>query len=307
MRSPFLTRRAFLQTSTLAGLGSLFTGCLTGAPTGLRFGLIADAQYADKPEAGTRFYRQSCDKLAACVEAFNAQDLDFVMHLGDFIDGRFASFADVLPIYRRLHAPGYFVLGNHDFAVADTEKAQVPETLGMAARYYDFTVKGWRFVALDGNDIGLLATVKGSPERAQAEEMLAELKARKVPCAVPYNGALSAEQLAWLDRTLADADAKGQPAVVFCHFPVFPVSALNLWNSAEVIALLEKHDSVVAYINGHDHAGAYGEKAGIPYLTVNGMIETADTTAYGVVSQGGPQSAAVTGTGRLPSRSLSRG
>ncbi len=306
MSRPAVTRRAFLQTSALAGVGTLFAGRLAGAEADLRFGLVADVQYGDKPEAGTRFYRNSLAKLAACVEAFNAQDLDFVMHLGDFIDGNFASYADILPVYQRLRAPGYFVLGNHDFAVADAAKAKVPETLGMKARYYDFTVKGWRFLALDGNDVGLLATVKGSPERAAAEKILADLKARKVSCAQPYNGALSAQQLAWLDATLTDADSKNQPAVVLCHFPVYPASALALWNSAEVIAVLEKHPSVVAYINGHDHAGKYAVKEGIPYLTVNGMVETADTTAYGIGSQGGPRDFDVTGTGRLASRPLAR-
>lgn len=306
MNRPTVTRRAFLQTSALAGFGTLFAGRLAGADADLRFGLVADVQYCDKPEAGTRFYRQSRDKLAACVEAFNAQELDFVMHLGDLIDRSFASYADVLPIYQRLQAPGYFVLGNHDFAVTDAEKAKVPETLGMKARYYDFTVKGWRFVALDGNDVGLLATVKGSPERAEAEKTLADLKARQILCAMPYNGALSARQLAWLDETLADADAKQQPAVVFCHFPVLPASVLTLWNSAEVIAVLEKHPSVVAYINGHDHAGNYAVRNGIPYLTVNGMVETADTTAYGTGSQGGSRDFDVAGTGRLTSRPLAR-
>jgi 3',5'-cyclic AMP phosphodiesterase CpdA len=296
MHSP--SRRAFLQTTALAGAGTLFCGRLVGAEQDLRFGLVADAQYADAPPSGVRHYRRSLEKLSVCVAAFNEQNLDFAIHLGDFIDRNFASYADILPVYRKLKAPGYFALGNHDFAVPDGKKGEVPKTLGMKARYYDFSVKGWRLAVLDGNEVSLMGTTKGSPERAKAQAKLNELKEAGASHARTYNGGVSEAQLAWLDKVLADADGRGQPAVVFCHFPVYPMNALNLWNREEVIAVLEKHSSVVAYINGHDHAGNYGVKQGIHYLTVNGMVDTPDTTAYGIASQAGT-GVNVSGTGRL--------
>ncbi len=301
------SRRLFLKAGVLAGAGSVFCGRLFGAETDLRFGLVADAQYADIPANGLRHYRQSPAKLAACVEAFNRAELDFAVHLGDFIDRDFVSFDTVLPIYRRIEVPGYFALGNHDFAVKDEEKPQVLTKLSMASRYYDFTVKGWRFVVLDGNEVGIHGTVKGTPERAAAEEILAGLKAAEAPHAKAYNGAVSAEQLAWLDATLADADARRQPAVVFCHFPVFPFTGGTLWNREEVIAVLERHPAVLAYINGHVHSGGYGVRNGIHYLTVNGMVDTADTTAYGVAARNAPGNVTVAGSGRLKNRDLARG
>lgn len=303
---PHLSRRHFLQTGILAGAGSLCCGRLFGAATELRFGLVADAQYADLPANNLRHYRQTPEKLTACVEAFNRAELDFAIHLGDFIDRDFASYDTVLPIYRQLEVPGYFALGNHDYAVKDEEKPLVLAKLGMESRYYDFTVKGWRFAVLDGNEVGILATTKGSPERAAAEEMLAALKAAEAPHAKNYNGAVSAKQLAWLDATLADADARRQPAVVFCHFPVFPFTGGTLWNREEVIAVLERHPTVLAYINGHVHGGGYGVRNGIHYLTVNGMVDTADTTAYGVAARNPPGGVAVTGTGRLKNHDLAR-
>jgi manganese-dependent ADP-ribose/CDP-alcohol diphosphatase len=304
---PSLTRRAFLETTALAGAGTLFCGRLLGAEGALRFGLVADAQYADAPARGVRHYRKSLEKLTVAVAAFNQEELDFVIHLGDLIDHGFKSFADILPIYRKLKAPGYLALGNHDFAVAESEKAMVSKTMGMEARYYDFKARGWRFAVLDGNEIGYIATAKGSPERVQAEKMLAAMKAKKLRNAMGWNGALSETQLAWLDKVLADADAKGQPAIVFCHFPVFPANAHNLWNDTQVIAMLERHRSVVAYINGHNHAGNYGAKAGIHYLTVNGMVDTPDTNAYGVATQLAAAGVGVVGSGRLKPRRLVRG
>jgi len=301
------SRRLFLKTGVLAGAGSVFCGHLFGAGTELRFGLVADAQYADVPANNLRHYRQSPAKLAACVEAFNRAELDFAIHLGDFIDRDFASYDTVLPIYRRLEVPGYFALGNHEFSVKDAEKPLILGKLGMASRHYDFTVKGWRFVVLDGNDISIPGTIRGTPERAEAEQMLAGLKAAEAPHAKTYNGAVSVRQLDWLDATLADADARRQPAVVFCHFPVFPFTGGTLWNREEVIAVLDRHPAVLAYINGHVHGGGYGVRNGIHYLTVNGMVDTEDTTAYGVAARSAPGGVAVAGTGRLKDHDLARG
>jgi 3',5'-cyclic AMP phosphodiesterase CpdA len=91
------------------------------------------------------------------------------------------------------------------------------------------------------------------------------------------------EQLRWLTRTLAEAKAAGEKAIVFCHFPVYPPGEHNLWNDTEVIETLEASGSVVAYISGHDHAGGHAAKDGIHYLTVRGMVETGDSNAYAVV------------------------
>ena len=64
------------------------------------------------------------------MEYYNQLELAFAVHLGDFIDWDFGSFDKVVPIYNRLKAPHYQVLGNHDFSVADDKKALVPAQLG---------------------------------------------------------------------------------------------------------------------------------------------------------------------------------
>ena len=102
------------------------------------------------------FTYTSKEKLKKCVKHFNQEDLSFVIHLGDFIDRNFSSFDEILPIYNSLHAPGYHVLGNHDFEVADEYKELVPKKLGMPSKYYDFKIKNWRFICLDGNDLSFI-------------------------------------------------------------------------------------------------------------------------------------------------------
>ncbi|HIG83353.1 MAG TPA: hypothetical protein EYQ23_04720, partial [Verrucomicrobiales bacterium] len=71
-----------------------------------RFGAVADCQYCNQT-SGVRKYSLSPQKLRDCVEHYNKLDLAFVIHLGDFIDRDFKSFATVTPIYNRLKAPHY--------------------------------------------------------------------------------------------------------------------------------------------------------------------------------------------------------
>ena len=142
------------------------------------FGLIADVQYADRDDRGTRAYRASLGKLEACVADLNSRDLDFTIQLGDFVDRRPESFAQVLPRYDALTMPHYHVLGNHDFPLP---RDQVLRTLGMESAYYSFSSGGWRFVVLDTLDI----TIGGgwpedSDHRRQAKAWIEELRAAGV-------------------------------------------------------------------------------------------------------------------------------
>ena len=75
MTSP-LPRRRFLRQLALGVAGAPFVGCASRTP-GLEIGVIADPQYADIPDRGTRAYRASVAKLGAAVGHFNARPLDF--------------------------------------------------------------------------------------------------------------------------------------------------------------------------------------------------------------------------------------
>jgi len=268
------------------------------------FGLIADVQYADADPAGTRFYRQSLGRLQACVDDLNTRDLAFVIQVGDLIDGDFASFDDILPIYERLTAPRYHVLGNHDYAVSEDRLGDVPKTLGLEQKYYDFAVGSWRFVVLDANEIGLYAHPKDSAEYRECEAIYDELVAREAPNAKPWNGGIRSEQLDWLRATLDAASKAGETVIVFNHFPVFPLGDRhNLWNDAELMEVLDGFNCIAAYIAGHNHDGGYGIANDIHHLTLQGMVETEDTTAYALVEVNSDR-LEVTGFGREPSRIL---
>ncbi len=303
-----MTRRRFVGT-VLGGIAgaSLSRGAVAQESAASKpeftFGLVTDAQYWDGEAAGSRYYANSLKKLRACVDDLNSKDLACVLHLGDFIDRDFASFDAPLAVYDELKAPRYFALGNHDFSVADAHKPDVPQKLGMKRRYYDFTHGNWRFIVLDGNDVGMIASVKGTEAYEEAEALYQTLKKQELPNAQTWNGAVGATQLDWLKKTLADAAKAGQRALVFCHFPVYPANAHNLWNDGEIVRVIESFDCVVAYINGHNHVGNYGVKEGVHYLTLEGMVETPDTMAYAVVEVHADH-LRVDGEGREPDRTL---
>lgn len=313
------TRRRFLQSTAGVAVGLRFGRVLgrePGETPSFSFGLVADAQYADVPTAGSRHYRASPGKLESAVEHFNAAGVAFVAHLGDLIDRDFESFAPMLSRLDKLAAPRQIVLGNHDYSIAGPDKAKLLGTLGLAGTYYDFEHGGWRFVVLDGNDVGFPANA-GDPakptdsdsaldaeEFRQALAMQQKVRDAGRPNGHVWNGGVGDEQMAWFDKTLADAAAKNQRAVVFCHFPIVPEPfGSNLWNDRDVLAVLNKHACVAAYVNGHHHAGNYEQRGGIHFLTAQGMVETADTTAFAVVEVYADR-LEVIGHGREPSRTL---
>ncbi|MBX3178264.1 MAG: hypothetical protein KF886_12955 [Candidatus Hydrogenedentes bacterium] len=262
------------------------------------FGAIADCQYCDADTAGVRQYRDSPAKLRAAVDHLNTLDLEFTVHLGDFIDKDWESFDVVGPIYKSLKMPAYHVLGNHDYSVADDKKAGVHQRLGMPARYYDFIIHGWRFIALDGNDISLHAYPRGSAEYAAAEKYYADNQIESPT----WNGAIGPDQLTWLRGVLDDVTARGESAVLMAHFPVYPEDPHNLWNAEEILALVDEYPCVKAYINGHNHKGAYAERNGVHYVTFKGMVDTAENS-YATVTVT-PEELKITGFGREEDRAL---
>lgn len=296
-----LTRRRFLG----AALGAAAVPVIARAAStsGFEIGLVADAQYADVEPKGTRYYRKGRDRLAEAVEHFNGRELAFCVHLGDLIDRSWHSFDAITQPLARSRQPWHQLLGNHDFDVLDTEKPRVPGRLGMRWRYGSFDHAAFRFVILDTNDVSTYAHPAGTPERQTADRRLEELKASKLPQAQPWNGAVGPEQLAWLDRTCAAAGAEGRLVIILAHHPVFPAGRDLLWNADEVLAVLDRHAVVAAWLNGHNHAGAYGERNGVPFLTMNGMVETAETTAFATARILADRMI-LTGHGRQASREL---
>lgn len=295
------TRRRFLASMIATATAPYLAR--GAARESFEIGLAADAQYADVEPKGTRYYRLGKPRLAEAIEHFNRRPLAFCAHLGDLIDRAWSSFDDMAAPLAASRHKLYQLLGNHDFDVPDEHKPAVLGKMGMQRRYDSFSHGGVRFVMLDTNDVSTYAHAASAPETSAAKEVLARAIAAKLPQAKPWNAALGERQLAWLDRTCAEARDRRERVIILAHHPVYPLDQHNLWNSDEVLAVIDRHPHVVAWFNGHNHAGKYGERNGVPYLTLRGMVETADTTAFST-AQILADRIVLTGHGREPSREI---
>ena len=252
----------------------------------LRFGIVADPQYANIPphEAMNRHYGRSLAKLTEAIAVFNATELDFVMTLGDIIDRDWKSFDDILPVYETLRHKALFLLGNHDFAVAPEYLGAVAGRLGMPARYYDFAIGKWRFAVLDGSDVSTFSAPSDDPRTALATERLQALVAEGAINAQTWNGSLSDEQFEWLKQVMEKAQTDGEAVLVLGHYPVFPANSHNMWDSERIIGLLTGFACFRGYFCGHNHEGNFGEVDGRPFVTFKGMVDTADENTFAIVT-----------------------
>lgn len=246
----------------------------------LKVGLIADPQYCDCDPGPTRNYRGSLQKLEAAVDTFNRHANDYVMILGDMTDRDFESVDSVLPIFQQLNMPVYYVFGNHDFRDNDSvDRYKVLETYGLSDYYYSFSFENWKFIALDGTELGEY-TLGLHPELEEEGDSLRN-RIQGMIHDHEWNGGLSRKQLNWLENEITESFNINQQVILYCHWPVFPYyNRKNLWNDTAVVELIEQYPNVAAYINGHNHEGNYGFRNGIHYLNLVGMVETEEYNSF---------------------------
>ena len=277
-----ISRRALLGAVTVAGAAVCLgldesisaADAAAGAP---RIGILADIQYADKPTRGARNYRRAIDRLADCVAAMNAENVDLVLNLGDIIDGYADSQAKslvdleaVLGVLKKLRPPVYHVIGNH---CLNAGRQELCRRLGLKRAYYDFThpkAPGWRLVVLDGNDGGY--------------------------------GVLGAGQLAWFGKTLRRAGAAGERVIVANHFALLKAAAKHhrMKTPGPMLKVLDAAPCVAAYITGHDHAGGFAVRRGVHHVTFKAMVEAPKHNAFAIMDLGA-ENLGVVGYGKEPS------
>lgn len=80
-----------------------------------------------------------------------------------------------------------------------------------------------------------------------------------------------------------DAEAKGGRVIVQGHYPIYPKDQHNMWDDARLVELFTSHPAFALYMNGHNHAGNYGQIGNQHFVNFKGMVETAAATAYSTV------------------------
>ena len=242
-----------------------------------------------------RYYRQSTDKLAACVAEMNAQHADFLIELGDFkdqnprpVEQRTLGYLETIEsVFQRFNGPTYHVLGNHD--MDGLSKAQVLARIRNAGidasrAYYSFGVKGLHLIVLDANY---------KSDGADYDHGNFTWSDANVP----------AKELDWLKQDLAAARG---PAIVFVHQLLDGTRPETVKNAAEVRAVLEASGKVLAVFQGHLHSGAYSQIAGIHYYTLPAVVEGdgPENNTYAIVQVHPDGALTVTGYHKAPTREL---
>lgn len=265
-----MQRRSFLISSTTLAAGLTLSGFRFRKEAFLpvRFGIVTDPHYADRPPLNTRFYQQSLDKIRECVEVMNREKVDFLVEIGDLKDegdppdematlGFLATIEKALMDFR---GPLYHVLGNHDMDSISKEQFLAGISnhgFPKAQSYYSFNRGSFHFVVLDANF---------SRTGAPYDHGNFDWKDAHVP----------EEQLAWLKRDLRDTPL---PTVVFVHqqldAPGFPDSHRVYCpdNADAVRKILEDSKKVLICFQGHYHPGSLHTLGGIHYYTLKGVIE----------------------------------
>lgn len=246
------------------------------------FGIIADVQYCNCDPVETRFYRSSLSKLEEAVRSFKIDSPKFVVNLGDLIEKDFESY---IPVFKILDTSGfkiYHLTGNHDYAVEARFKKRIPPLQSDKDGYYSFNYGKFRFVVLNGNEISTYATNNNSVIK-EATDLITKLKNEGESNAIDWNGGISKKQLEWLTVQLNAAAQNNEFVFILCHFPVWPENEHNLLNYKEVLSILEKYSNIIAWFNGHNHLGNYGNFKLIHFVTLRGMVETEADNSYALV------------------------
>jgi predicted phosphodiesterase len=294
-----VTRRAFLKSSA-ASLAGLSLSCAQfggskATPRTTRFGIVTDCHYADADAAGTRFYRESPDKLRECAELMNAEGVDFLIELGDFKDqGKppveretLSYLKAVERVFTQFDGPRYHVLGNHDLdSISKAQFLSRVENTGIDAgrSYYSFDVNRLHCVVLDANY---------TTEGADYDHGNFDWTDANVPTA----------ELTWLVQDLAAAE---NPVVVFTHQLLDGTGSVYVKNADQVRHILEDSGKVLAVFQGHHHAGSYSKIEGIHYYTLKALVEGTgpENNSYAIAEALPDGSITVTGYRRAESRQL---
>lgn len=249
---------------------------------------------ADRDVNGDRNYRDADEKLADAVTAFNAdEDINFVMMIGDYVDGyvevdeaqTLIDLAQIEAVYDNLTADRYYVLGNHD--PKSISKAQFIANTGMSSGYYSFDAGDLHVIVLDGcfaTDDDEDPYVPGGSQWG-ADAMY-----------VPPN------ERTWLTNDLAGTSKE---TIVFMHFRLDAgSSSYRLTNYAAVMAILEASGKVRHVFAGHNHICTHLQMYGIGYHNMEAMTENAyPENAYSIVKVYDNGWVVVTGTDRQDSYS----
>jgi 3',5'-cyclic AMP phosphodiesterase CpdA len=234
----------------------------------LTLGFVTDLHFG--PEARfegklRKLTHRAAELTARVVDAMNTTIRpDALVNLGDDIEDEshdldLARYRECQAILRRSNAPLINVAGNHD--IVHIKTAELNDVWGRSGKlYYSLDIAGWHVVVLH------------TVERAGVDIRI------------------DAEQLRWLRDDLANAQG---PVVVLMHHGASDqdLEDSRWFAKAAHVALVKNRDEfrsivqgsgkVRAVFNGHLHRNHFDVIRGVPYVTIQSLIENLDDDAPG--------------------------
>ncbi|CAF3687807.1 unnamed protein product [Adineta steineri] len=285
------------------------------------FGLITDIHYTDNDdrwnysETFLRRYRNSLKLVdQACNYWLNAKyPIAFLLQLGDLIDGLCSTDKTseydlnlILKQFRNI-SPIYHIWGNHElYNFTRNELLNGPlcsfDTKDIEPAHYGTiqVCSNLKIIAIDTYELSLLGIEKTSEMYNQAMNFLRKYNQNENvndPSGldgyqqrfIQLNGGLTQKQLCWLQEQLTKAESLNEKVIIIGHIPIHPNAGDELallWNYGDVLNILwEFNNTVLAYIAGHSHEGAYFyDEKKIHHLTLQAIVECEpDTNAFATI------------------------
>jgi alkaline phosphatase len=257
-----MNRRAFFRQGSLYLLAadlacSSWQSVLGQQPDSpaVKIGMLTDLHYADIPPAGTRFYRQSIDKLAEAQEKLSEYGPNFIVQLGDLIDaaatveGEKQHLAVINQQLVKLPGDKHYVLGNH--CIYTLTKPEFLEGIGREKSYYSFDSGGFHFVVLDA-----CFRQDGQPYGRKNNQWT--------------DSAIPQVELDWLATDLQTTQHK---CVIYIHQRLDDTRQHSVKNNQQVRQILQDSGKVLCVFQGHSHANDYQRIGDIHYCTLVAMVE----------------------------------
>lgn len=234
----------------------------------MKFLVFADFHYKKG------MYASPVSSLHAVLDRAAAEDVDFVIHCGDFCND-YAGSPEVTEAYLNNphHLPVYGIYGNHELESAGNTMAVVTPLLcnrdvqfaSEKAGHWYTDMGEYRIIGLDTN------------YSATAAEMWEHNRPASwgPPAENFFGNSLGEEQLKWLDDLLTDAAVQGLHCIVFSH-----AGLSSKWSESPdgpiVRSLFRKANrkcpgTVLLAVNGHLHTDHFAVEDGIAYFDVNSV------------------------------------
>jgi len=237
--------------------------------TTLLFGIITDIHFSSESKPAAT--HATAADLHSCLDCWQQNNVAFLLQLGDLIKGsdshKDEEFLEINSILNKFPGSIRHVLGNHCLALP---RQTLMTALNLQTAFYTFTLKGFRFIVLDGMDVSVLR----HPETDEDNQTFALFRAH--PEMHHYCGAIGIEQRTWLKKELEASAHAGEKVIIICHFPLLPETTDQkhglLWNHLEITELLVSYPAVKACLSGHYHYGGYAFYSGIHFVVLPAFV-----------------------------------